>query len=251
MKPIFEKSYTIRDCDVDRYGYLTPARTLFFAQDVAGDHCTALSVDYDALAKKQLFWAVVRHRVQVSRYPRQGEKITVQTWPMPTTRSAYPRSTVAYDENGNELFRAISLWVLMDMATRAMILPGKSGVEVNGVLLGSELAVPGSMSLTPAPNACSRTVVFSDLDRNGHMNNCRYLQWVSDLLPSAFHAGNRAKEFTICYHSEAREGQQLKLTWALSDGPILSVDGLREDAAASTGHSRVFSVRMLFESGVL
>ena len=246
MKPVFERNYTIRECDTDRFGFLTPARVLFFAQDVAGAHSTALAVGGAALAEKQLFWAVVRHRVQVSRYPKQGETITVQTWPMPTTRSAYPRSTVAYDENGNELFRAISLWVLMDMSSRAMILPGKSGVEVNGVLLGSELAVPGSMAPLPAPNAVSRSVAFSDLDRNGHMNNCRYLQWVSDLLPSAFHEGNQAKEFTICYHCEAREGQQLMLNWALSDGPTLSVDALREDAGESIRHSRVFSVRMLF-----
>ena len=246
MKPIYEKTYKVRDCDVDRYGYLTPARILFFAQDVAGSHCTDLSLDYETLAQKRLFWAVIRHRVQISRYPKTGETITVQTWPMPTTRSAYPRSTVAYDENGNELFRAISLWVLMDLESRAMILPGKSGIEVNGMLTGSELAAPGSMALIPAPNSTVREVVFSDLDRNGHMNNCRYLQWVADLLPSAFHKTSRAKEFTVCYLSEAREGQKLRLNWMLSDGPQLSVDALREGDAASAGQGRVFSVRMLF-----
>ena len=246
MKPIFEKTYTVRDCDVDRYGRLTPARILFFAQDVAGNHCVDLALDYETLAQKRLFWAVIRHRVQVSRYPRQGETITVQTWPMPTTRSAYPRSTVAYDGKGNELFRAISLWVLMDLDSRAMILPGKSGVEVQGVLMGSELAAPGSMALIPAPNSKEREVAFTDLDRNGHMNNCRYLEWVADLLPSAFHEGNEAKEFTVCYLSEAREGQKLRLNWALSDGPQLAVDALREEGNASAGHSRVFSVRMLF-----
>lgn len=246
MNPIFEKTYAIRDCDVDRFGYLTPARILFFAQDVAGSHCTELAVDHEVLADKRLFWAVIRHRVQVTRYPKAGERITVQTWPMPTTRSAYPRSTVAYDETGGELFRAISLWVLMDTDTRAMILPGKSGVVVNGVLLGSELAAPGSMALMPAPNGVTRPVCFTDLDRNGHMNNCRYLQWVNDLLPSAFHEKNQAKEFTVCYLSEAREGQLLRLNWTLSDGPLLAVDALREEADAPGGHHRVFSVRMLF-----
>ena len=52
---------------------------------------------------------------------------------------------------------------------------------------GLLLAV-GSMALMAAPNSVTREVRFTDLDRNGHMNNCRYLQWVSDLLPSAFHA---------------------------------------------------------------
>mgnify|MGYP002517044180 CR=1 FL=1 len=31
-----------------------------------------------------------------------NEDITVETWPMPTTRTAYPRATVGYDAQGNE-----------------------------------------------------------------------------------------------------------------------------------------------------
>jgi len=246
MEPIYENQYQIHDSDVDGFGRLLPSRILFYAQDTAGAHCDLLGLPYEVLAQKRLFWAVIRHRVQVTRWPTSGQTITVKTWPMPTTRSAYPRSTVAYDENGQELFRAISLWVLMNMDTRAMVLPGKSGVEVNGVLLGSELAPPGSMALMNAPGAAQRKVAFTDLDRNGHMNNCRCLDWVADLLPSAFHQGNQAKEFTVCYLSEAREGQTLQLQTSLGDGPVFAVDALREDATVSTGHSRVFSVRMLF-----
>ena len=242
MKPIFTKTYTVRDCDVDCFGRLKPSLLLFFAQDVAGQHCEELSLNYDALAQRRLFWAVIRHRVQITRWPRRGETVTVETWPMPTTRSAYPRSTVAYDADGNELFRAISLWVLMNLDTRAMILPGKSGVEVNGLLTGTELAPPASAALAPYTNSSRRRVAFTDLDRNGHMNNCRYLDWVWDLLPSGFHKDQPAREFTICYQNEAREEQLLELRWSLGDGPALSVDALRPEK----NDSRVFSVRMLF-----
>ena len=242
MEPIYRQTYRILDSDVDRFGKLTPARILFYAQDTAGQHCERLALNYDALAEKRLFWAVLRHGVQVNRYPMRGETITVETWPMPTTRSAYPRSTVAYDAQGNEVFRAISLWVLMHMDSRTMILPGKSGVAVNGMLRGSELAVPGSMALMHSVNSQNRQVRFTDLDRNGHMNNCRYLQWIADLLPSRFHQENTPKEFSVCYFSEAREGQDISLQWSLSEGPALAVDGLRADGE----NSRVFSVRMLF-----
>ncbi len=246
MKPIFEKSYDIRQCDVDAFGNLTDDKILFFAQDTAGQHCNLLAVDSPALEEKGLFWAVLRHGVQISRRPREGERITVQTWPMPTTRTAYPRSTVAYDAQGQEVFRAISLWVLMDRQSRAMVLPGKSGVQVQGVLLGSELAVPQGMTLIPAPNFRERRVVFSDLDSNGHVNNCRYLQWVADLLPSGFHRENQAREYSVCYLSEAREGEELLLQWGLSPEGDLWVDALRPEGEMSAGHSRVFSVRMRF-----
>jgi medium-chain acyl-[acyl-carrier-protein] hydrolase len=188
--------------------------------------------------------------VQITRLPVSGEKITVQTWPMPTTRAAYPRSTVAYDEAGNECFRGISLWVLMDAESRAMVLPGKSGVTVSGMLTGSELAAPGSMALQSAGQTMTRTVRYTDLDINGHMNNCRYLDWVEDTLPGSFHEENHVSEFTVNYMTEAREGEALSLRYQLTDGPCLGVDALRE-GEVSPGRNRVFSARVLFRSSVL
>ena len=145
MEPIYQQDYFISDSCVDRYGRLKPSMILFYAQEVAGQHCKELALDYETLAEKRLFWAVTRHRVQITRTPMRGETIRVETWPMPTTKVAYPRSIVAYDEQGREVFRAITVWVLMNLDTRNMILPGKSGIIVSGTLRGTELASPRSL----------------------------------------------------------------------------------------------------------
>ena len=243
MEPLYTQNFEITDHYVDCFGRMTPASILLMIQEVAGKHCTALSVDYDTLAKRGLFWAVTRHRVQIERMPRLGERIRVETWPMPTTKVAYPRSVVAYDQAGNECFRAISLWVLMNLDTRSMILPGKSGISVVGSLRGLELPSPGSLALMEHTQTRQRQVCFTDLDRNGHMNNTRYLNWVSDLLPSAFHQEHEVKEFTICYHAEAREGQLLDLSWDFPQEDCLQVDARRAD---SDQGERVFSARLLY-----
>ena len=176
----------------------------------------------------------------------RGETITVETWPMPTTRVAYPRSMVAYDAQGNELFRSISLGVLINGESRAMVLPGKSGVDVAGTLKGTELASPRSLVPGPANCTAHRTVTYSCLDRNGHMNNTRYLDWVDDLLTSDFHQTHSAREFLICYLNEAMEGQHIKLNWALSQEGCLQVDAHREDAVSGENPTRVFSAQVLF-----
>ena len=142
----------------DCFGNLKLSTLLYYAQEVAGNHSELLGADYDSLATRRLFWAVTRHRVQITRLPRRGETVTVETWPMPTTKIAYPRSMVAYDAEGNELFRSISLWVLMDLDSRGMVLPGKSGVTVNGCLTGSELALPHSIVPKPMINRDDRRV---------------------------------------------------------------------------------------------
>ena len=244
MEPIYQADFEVTERDVDCYGRLQPSRILFYAQQVAGMHSTEMTVGYDVLKRKRMFWAVTRHKVQVSRLPRLGETIHIETWPMPTTRVAYPRSMVAYDADGNEVFRSISLWVLMDLDTRNMILPGKSGISVVGTLRGNELAVPNGLPAKLLRSSRQRTVCFTDLDRNGHMNNCRYLDWISDLLPSGYHSAHELREFTVCYLSEAREGQTLDLRWDFPEENCLYMDAHRTE---DEHDSRIFSARLLFE----
>jgi len=249
MEPIFVKEYEITDAAVDCFGRLKPSMLLFFCQDVAGHHCKILGADYDTLAQKNLIWAIIRQKVQITRLPRSGETLRIETWPMPTTRTCYPRSTVAYDESGKELFRSISLWVLMDRSSRAMILPGKSGVDVQGLLTGTELATPGSLAPREMEQLHKRQVCYTDLDRNGHMNNTKYLDWVSDLLPSSFHHEKKVREFTVCYHAEAREGETLHMSWQVKDD-MLQVESWRNAPEEGTFH-RVFAAQVRYGSEIL
>lgn len=247
MLPIYRQTFHVDDMDVDCFGKLKLSTLLFYAQEIAGQHSAHLGVDYQFLADKNLFWAVTRHRVQITRLPKTGETITLETWPMPTTKVAYPRSFIAFDAEGNELFRAISLWVLMDMGNRNMILPGKSGVLVEGTLTGSELAVPHSLIPKQLSNEISRRVTYSCLDRNGHMNNTRYLDWIDDLLESTFHKDHIPAEFIICYLNEAKESQQLSLQWELTEDGCLQVDARREKTSVSEKQERVFSAQVLYK----
>lgn len=243
MQPVYSQTFPINDNAVDRYGRLKPSMILFYAQEVAGRHCNLISMDYDSLAGKGMFWAIIRQRVQITRLPNRDEIIRVETWPMPNTRSAFPRSVVAYDENGDEVFRTISLWVLMDIRTRSMILPGKSGLVIPGTLRGNELAPPGSLSPRVLVNHRRRTVCYTDLDRNGHMNNTRYLDWIDDLFPSAFHENHTVRELTVCYLSEAREGQELALCWDFLEDGCIQVDAHRQNGEKD---ERIFSARILY-----
>ena len=243
MEPLFTQEYEVTDIAVDCYGRMKPSMILFLAQEVAGRHCNLLSVDYDTLAAKRMFWAVTRHRVQITRMPVRGETIHIETWPMPTTRVAYPRSVIAYDAQGNECFRAISLWVLMDLDKRSMILPSKSGISVVGTLRGLELDTPNGLVAKDLRCHQHRSVCFTDLDRNGHMNNTKYLDWISDLLPSQFHENHQPREMTVCYFSESREGQSLQLSWDFPEEGCLLVDAHRQQ---DDKLERVFSARYLF-----
>ncbi len=244
MEPIYSQVFTVTDNTVDCFGRLKPSMLLYFVQEVAGQHFSRISMDYDSLAKLGMFWAIIRQKVQITRMPVRGETIRLETWPMPNTRVAYPRSVVAYDEAGEEVFRSISIWVLMDTKNRSMILPGKSGISVLGTLRGNELAAPNGLVAKELRCHRNRTVSFTDLDRNGHMNNTKYMDWIDDLLPSIFHREHALAEFTVCYLSETREGQELTLCWDFLEEGTVQADAYRQ---VDDKQERVFSSRLLFD----
>ena len=244
MEPIYRKSFEITDLTTDRFGKLKPSCVLYFVQEVAGRHFDKMALNPD-LEAKGLFWAIIRHRVQILRLPQKGETITLETWPMPTTRVAYPRSVVAYDEAGQEIFRSISLWVLMDKESRAMVLPGRSGIAVSGILRGNELPSPNSLSPMLLSSESRRRVCFTDLDINGHMNNCRYLDWAADLLPGAFHGSHTLQDVTMCYLAETKEGDELSLSWQFLPDALLRLDIHR---CVEDKRERVFCADLHYES---
>ena len=246
MDMIYRKQFTLSDLHTDCFLRLKPSVLLYFAQEVAADHAALLGTDWNTLRQKNLFWAIIRHNVQISRLPVSGETITVETWPLPATRVAYPRATIAYDTEGKELFRTMALWVLMDTQSRAMILPGKSGVDVPGITRGLEANTPGSILPADLTNCAEHTVSYTQLDRNGHMNNTRYMDWVDELLPSNFHQNHPVKDFTVCYLSEATENQKLSVNWELSEDHVLAVEIGRQTDTDSSKQTRVFAARVHF-----
>ena len=116
-------------------------------------------------------------------------------------------------------------------------------LSVPGTVRGLELANPRSLMPKPLLNVQRRTVRYSHLDVNGHMNNTHYLDWVEDLLPSQFHENCPAHDFTICYHAEATEGQNLDLHWELLENGVLQVDAYKENG---DNPGRAFSVQVLY-----
>lgn len=241
MDLTFKQTVTVEGCDVNHNGVLKLSALLHYVQEISGGHSDRLGFTWDFLAEKNLFWAVLRHRAVIHRLPVAGETIHLQTWPMPATRSAYPRAVQACDEQGNILFETVSLWVLMNTQTRAMVLPGKSGIEVPGLLRGIEVNAPGSLPPCAGENISLWYVCADDLDINGHVNNAKYVDHAEQLIKNL---AVTPKEFTVCYLAEALLGQAVTLRWCMSSDGILSVDGTRPRADDPEKPERVFAVKL-------
>ena len=246
MDSVYQLSFVVDDLHADRFGRLKSSSILYFVQEASGRHWQ--HIEGETSQNCSLYWVIIRHRVQVSRLPKKGETVYLETWPMPTTRVAYPRSVVAYDEKGQELFRSISLWVLMDPESRAMVLPGKSGITVPGILRGNELPSPQSLAPASLADQVQRIVRFTDLDVNGHMNNARYLDWLADLLPGSFHENHVIQDMTLGYMAEALEADALLQQWQLDENGHLRLEISRPGGEKN---HRIFSADVLYGNDIL
>ena len=245
MSLVYQTTVPVAPWDTDSHGMLRLSEALHYTQQVAGQHCDQLGFPQQFMDDKGLFWAIIRNQLTIHRLPRTGDNIRLETWPMPTTRTCYPRACLAYDEAGTLLFSCHSLWILMDQKTRAMVLPGKSGIDVPGIQRENTPPAPRSLSPIREEGRCRRQVSQEDLDKNNHMNSARYLDWVS-ALPVW---NDDLRSANLCYLNEALEGQMLTICWAGDSENRLAVDIRREKEDGS--FDRIFSASFEFDNVVL
>ena len=238
----FEMTFDLPRERYDDRGRLKPSAVLYMCQVAAGEQCKLFSLDWDTLQKRNLFWAVARVQAEFHRLPVLGEQVKVITWPMPTTRSAFPRTTEGYDEAGSLLFRVTNLWVLVDTQKRCMLLPGKSGVELDGITLGRELPLPGSIYPEDYRERTPRCVSAEDIDRNGHVNNTRYIDWLFD-LPGSTDAPVKALHGV--YHNEALLGDRLVQIWEKREN-TMALEILRPGEKEEQKSDRIFAAKVEF-----
>lgn len=217
---VFRKKQRILADDVNALREMRTSVFLRRLQEAAIAHTEALGAGRDKTLDRGALWVVARVRAVIERMPVYDDVVTLSSWPGETRHVLFPRYYEFADEDGNVLARASAIWLLMDEKTRRMTFPEKFGVVLPAVTTGTELELPTGVIPLPTDKKCTRTVRFSDVDINGHLNNARYADIVEDALTGKFFAQNRLTAFEIEYKSEVKEGRRLTLAHGEADGKI-------------------------------
>ncbi len=212
MKKTFTAELELQTRDCDLTSAWRPAAVLEAMQEVAGAHSEQLGVGRQALLNRNIVWVITRMEVEMDRYPRYGDRITVETWPMATRRWFFPRYFVYRDAHGAELGRAASLWVLLDLGTRQMMKPDEIAA-----CLPDNRDLPAPLGLPSPVTEVSGTLTggvchpaYSDMDMNRHVNNARYVDWACNALGIGCLEENELARFAVNYDAEVRPGRELR-----------------------------------------
>ncbi len=212
-----DTAYKILSSDCDRYGFWKPARILVMLQELAGEHSAALGFSFADTLKLGAVWVVTRNEFEVLRYPRIAQTVVGSTFPGRARRGIYPRYYQITDEQGQPLVRASSFWVLADVNTRQMV-----------DLAAVSRAMPDTSDLTPYyhnPGAAEELAqgeeqsgqwqpVYTDLDRNGHVNNTRAGDQALCFLSRAADLGRYpVRSLLASYHKELTEEDRVDMAF--------------------------------------
>ena len=207
----YSENILIRTRDCDMFGRWKPSALLEVMQETATAHCESVGLSRDKTDERGVVWVVSRCRVEFVRPLRLNEPCRVETFALPEKHLFYPRGHVFYNGAGETVGGALSLWLLMDVATRRAV----KDDFVLGRLPIDQRPAPARQPRTVRPAgdelaAGAFTPPFTDFDVNGHVNNTKYMDWCWNALGMEALKGRELAAFDVNYDSEILPGEAIR-----------------------------------------
>ncbi len=206
--------YTLRYSDFDFKDELSLFALLSLVQESAGASADELGFGYEALKKIGCGFVVVNTYCEFSRPIKLGEKIWVETWPLPPRHVIFERDSRALAGSGEVLANFAARWCLVDLKTFSLLTPEKLGAaHENCPYRDEKTTAPPAWKIPRVENGTKilRTVRVSDCDHYLHANNAKYADFFLDLFSMEELRARRITAFQIAYVKQAKEGTELAL----------------------------------------
>lgn len=212
MGKTYTQTYRIGASQTDLTAHLRPGALLEIMQELAGEHAASLGAGRDELLAMNIAWVLTRLEVRMTRYPRFGETLTVETFPMPNRRVFFPRYFRFRDEQGHQIGCAGSMWVLMELSARRMVFDADIARRLpDNSDLTAPMGMPATVEELPCPAIETlHAPVYTDLDMNGHVNNTRYVDWCCNALGIDVMQARTLTHFAVNFNQEILPGQQIR-----------------------------------------
>ena len=229
---VWRQPFDVRAYEVgpdERASLLTVAD---YFQEAAGEHARSGEVETFDLGGGVGTWVLHRLRLRVEALPRMRQRVEVETWP-----SGYDRLKAYRDYrlwgDGAALVVGTSAWLVIDVARRR---PVRLPTGLEGFGPAEPERVLAFEAPPAAPDAVEHARTFgvrrADLDRVGHANNVRFIEWALEPLPSA----DGLREVEVLYQSEAVVGDDV----VSEAGPL--AEGARAHRLSRAADGRTFAL---------
>ena len=210
-KGTFTSKITVGYSDLDYSLRLKPQSILELCQNVAVLHSDAAGYDLQRFRDNHSGWGLTEWHIVFNDRPKEGSKIDLTTWAKRHKRVQADRSFNGIDEDGNEIFKCLSRWFLLDTEKRK---PKRFTDEFFDAYVASDIPMAfedetfkhPALDLYEEVSTINHLVTRRDIDANKHTNNIAYISWALDDLPDDIYYGREIKDLRVEYKREALLG---------------------------------------------
>lgn len=219
---MFSHKFKILFHDTDINGTLYPSKLLMYMQETTHYHMESIGKNLEKMHDNDgiAFWLM---RVAIHNYLpiRAFDEIEVQTWPTDDSRGFSFNRCFRIMRGHDIVAEAYTVWALMNVK---LMKPIRVADYDAGFTLEPPIDIATPIHIRIPRDAelgenGSRTILYSDIDYNGHMNNTRYPDMLCDVLPNM--KGKFVKEMTISFQHEAALGETITAHSCLLEGAYL------------------------------
>lgn len=175
-----------------------------FFQEISIAHTEQLGNGRAKTLDKGFLWIIIAEKFKIFRLPEYDETIEIVSYPGTTMHFFMPRYFDIYDEKGNLIIKASSMWALIDQNERSFVDPEENNIIFNGGEKGDELPLPFKIPVPNLTKSSKGKVNFSDVDLNGHLNNTSYINKALDLIDNKYLISHNLQEAYINFRKEIK-----------------------------------------------
>ncbi|MCD6089944.1 MAG: hypothetical protein J7J72_00455 [Bacteroidales bacterium] len=198
--------------DVDFSGYLSLYSLFNFAQETAWKHAEELGFGFEKLGGNKLAWVLFGMRIKViNSLPKWQEKLIIQTQPKGISGMFANRDYRMLGADNQLVAIGSSNWVVIDMETRRPlrfdhVFDSLRFVENPNNLI-SRLKPRGEFPYL----LNTYQAKTSDIDYYGHVNNAKYIAWITDLYSPEQLKNYPVDEILVNFMLETRFGDEIEI----------------------------------------
>jgi acyl-ACP thioesterase len=214
LQTIWQEERLVTSSDADFQKRLKLSDYFVWMQDIASRHAEHLGFGYEDLLKWDLAWVLSRKKIYFFDFPLMGEKVSVQTWPKGIQQKLFfMREHRMTGSDGRVIALSTSAYILVSTRARRMVPPTALPAQVidNGGLSAIDEPL---LKISPVDELSECFTVragYSVVDIMEHVNNARYIEWISDCFSIDEHQAWRPKALQINYLNEVKAGETIAL----------------------------------------
>ena len=200
----------------DMNGHIKLPSLILLSLQVSGSQSAQLGVsDKEILEKYNLVWIITEYDIDVIRLPRFAEEMTIETEALSYNRLFCYRRFTIYDESGQAIIQMLATFALMDRDSRKVHSVDPEMVAPYLSEFSKKIIRGPKYTDLDNPTSKDYHVRFYDLDMNGHVNNCKYLDWIFEVMGADFLMDHVPQKINLKYVKEVRPGGMITSSYEL------------------------------------